>query len=73
MCRRSPRSGGPLGLVEEGDLIRVDLPARTLDVLVDTETLAIEGSRMEAASAPLSHPEPWPSTPAWSAPPNEAP
>jgi dihydroxy-acid dehydratase len=38
----SPESevGGPLGLVEEGDLIRVDLPARTLDVLVDAEVLA---------------------------------
>ena len=38
----SPESevGGPLGLVGEGDLIRVDLPARTLDVLVDAEVLA---------------------------------
>ncbi|HKY46504.1 MAG TPA: dihydroxy-acid dehydratase [Acidimicrobiia bacterium] len=38
----SPESevGGPLGLVEEGDLIRVDLPARSLDVLVDAEVLA---------------------------------
>jgi dihydroxy-acid dehydratase len=38
----SPESevGGPLGLVEEGDLVRVDLPARTLDVLVDAEALA---------------------------------
>ena len=31
--------GGPIGLVEEGDVIRVDVPARTLDVLVDEETL----------------------------------
>ncbi|HEY7823154.1 MAG TPA: dihydroxy-acid dehydratase, partial [Acidimicrobiia bacterium] len=31
--------GGPIGLVEEGDTIRVDVPARTLDVLVDEETL----------------------------------
>lgn len=31
--------GGPIGLVAEGDLIRVDVPARTLDVLVDVETL----------------------------------
>ena len=38
----SPESevGGPLGLVEEGDRIRVDLPARTLDVLVDAVELA---------------------------------
>jgi dihydroxy-acid dehydratase len=31
--------GGPIALVEEGDTIRVDVPARTLDVLVDEETL----------------------------------
>jgi len=31
--------GGPIGLVAEGDLIRVDVPSRTLDVLVDEETL----------------------------------
>jgi dihydroxy-acid dehydratase len=38
----SPESeaGGPLGLVEEGDLIRVDLPSRTLDVLVEAGVLA---------------------------------
>jgi dihydroxy-acid dehydratase len=35
--------GGPIGLVEEGDTIRVDVPARTLDVLVDDDTL--EGRR----------------------------
>ncbi|MGQ0849158.1 MAG: dihydroxy-acid dehydratase [Actinomycetota bacterium] len=32
-------AGGPLGLVEEGDRIRVDLPARLLEVIVDDETL----------------------------------
>jgi dihydroxy-acid dehydratase len=32
--------GGPIGLVEEGDTIRVDLPARRLDVMVSAETLA---------------------------------
>jgi dihydroxy-acid dehydratase len=32
--------GGPIGLVEEGDTIRVDLPARRLDVMVSDETLA---------------------------------
>ena len=31
--------GGPIGLVEEGDRIRVDLPRRTLDVLVAEEEL----------------------------------
>ncbi|HUG07333.1 MAG TPA: dihydroxy-acid dehydratase [Acidimicrobiia bacterium] len=37
--------GGPIGLVAEGDTIRVDVPARSLDVLVDEETL--EGRRKE--------------------------
>jgi len=32
--------GGPIGLVEEGDRVRVDLPGRRLDVLVDDATLA---------------------------------
>ena len=32
--------GGPIGLVAEGDRIRVDVAARTLDVLVDEDTLA---------------------------------
>jgi len=32
--------GGPIGLVEEGDRIRVDLGARRLDVLVDEAQLA---------------------------------
>ncbi len=31
--------GGPLALVEEGDTIKVDLPARRLDLLVDEQTL----------------------------------
>jgi dihydroxy-acid dehydratase len=31
--------GGPLALVAEGDLIRIDLPARRLDVVLDEETL----------------------------------
>ncbi len=31
--------GGPMALVEEGDTIRVDLPARTLDLLVDDAEL----------------------------------
>jgi dihydroxy-acid dehydratase len=31
--------GGPIGLVEEGDIIRVDVPERRLDVLVDEQVL----------------------------------
>jgi dihydroxy-acid dehydratase len=32
--------GGPLALVQTGDMIRLDVPARTLDVLVDDAELA---------------------------------
>jgi len=32
--------GGTIGLVDEGDRIRVDVPHRSLDVLVDEETIA---------------------------------
>jgi dihydroxy-acid dehydratase len=41
--------GGPIGLIEEGDLIRIDVPGRTVDMLVDDDTLA---ERRERWSAP---------------------
>jgi dihydroxy-acid dehydratase len=37
--------GGPMGLVEEGDRVRVDVSARRLDVLVDEEVLRDRASR----------------------------
>jgi dihydroxy-acid dehydratase len=37
--------GGPIGLVEEADLIRVDVPGRRLDVVVDDEILAARRAR----------------------------
>jgi dihydroxy-acid dehydratase len=37
--------GGPMAFVEEGDRIRVDVAARTLDVLVDDAVLAERASR----------------------------
>jgi len=43
--------GGPIALVEEGDIIKVDVPARSLDVLVDEATLA-ERRRMWSPKAP---------------------
>ncbi|WP_375450243.1 L-arabinonate dehydratase [uncultured Devosia sp.] len=39
VCPES-RAGGPLGLVRNGDLIRLDTDARTLDLLVDDAELA---------------------------------
>ncbi len=32
-------AGGPIALVEDGDRIRVDIPAKTIDLLVDEEVL----------------------------------
>jgi len=37
--------GGPLALVEEGDRIRIDCTARTIDLLVDDATLAARRAR----------------------------
>lgn len=41
--------GGPIGLVQEGDRIRIDIPARALDLLVDEAELA----RRRASFTPL--------------------
>lgn len=40
--------GGAIGLVEEGDRIRIDIPARRIDVLVEAKTLAKRRVAMEA-------------------------
>ncbi|HEY6873732.1 MAG TPA: dihydroxy-acid dehydratase [Geobacteraceae bacterium] len=40
--------GGPIALVEEGDRIRLDIPARRLEILVDEQTLAERRSRWQA-------------------------
>ena len=42
--------GGPMALVAEGDRIRVDLPGRRLDMLVDEETLDERRAAWEAPS-----------------------
>ena len=41
--------GGPIGLVRTGDRIRIDIPSRTLDLLVDEDEMA----RRRADFAPL--------------------
>ncbi len=38
-------AGGPIALVEESDRVRVDLPGRRLDVLVEDDVLRERGSR----------------------------
>jgi len=40
--------GGAIGLVEAGDRIRIDIPARTIELLVSDEVLATRRAAMEA-------------------------
>lgn len=40
--------GGAIALIEEGDMIRIDIPKRTIDVLLSDEELAARRQRMEA-------------------------
>jgi dihydroxy-acid dehydratase len=43
--------GGAIALIEEGDLISIDIPARSIDVLVDDATLSRRRAAMEAKGA----------------------
>jgi dihydroxy-acid dehydratase len=43
--------GGAIGLIEEGDKIRIDIPNRRIDVVVDDATLAARRQRMDAKGA----------------------
>lgn len=40
--------GGTIGLVEEGDTIEIDIPNRTINLMIDDETLSKRRSAMEA-------------------------
>jgi dihydroxy-acid dehydratase len=42
------REGGAIGLIEEGDRIRIDIPARTIDVLLDDSELERRRRAMDA-------------------------
>jgi dihydroxy-acid dehydratase len=44
--------GGPLGLVRDGDTIRVDVDARTIDLDVAAEVLAQRRASLPALTAP---------------------
>lgn len=39
--------GGPIGLVEDGDLIEIDIPARTIHLAVSDEVMAHRRAKME--------------------------
>lgn len=41
--------GGNIGLVKDGDMIRIDIPNRTIDVLVSNEELATRRAAQDAA------------------------
>ncbi|WP_025732548.1 dihydroxy-acid dehydratase [Carnimonas nigrificans] len=41
-------SGGAIGLVENGDMIRIDIPARRIDVVLSDDELAARREQMEA-------------------------
>ncbi|MGY8562346.1 dihydroxy-acid dehydratase [Paracidovorax citrulli] len=41
-------AGGTIGLVRDGDRIRIDIPARRIDVLVDEATLAVRRAEQDA-------------------------
>jgi dihydroxy-acid dehydratase len=43
--------GGAIGLVEEGDMIDIDIPNRTINLRVDAATLAARRAAMEAKGA----------------------
>jgi dihydroxy-acid dehydratase len=43
--------GGVIGLIEEGDRIRIDIPSRRIDVVVDAATLGKRRATMEARGA----------------------
>ena len=49
--------GGAIGLVEEGDRIRIDLPARTIDVVVSEETLVRRRAAMIARGVDAFRPQ----------------
>ncbi|MEQ3548916.1 dihydroxy-acid dehydratase [Pseudonocardia nematodicida] len=45
-------AGGVIGLVETGDRVRLDVRARSLELLVDAEVLAERRAKMEASERP---------------------
>ncbi|MDA8250947.1 MAG: dihydroxy-acid dehydratase, partial [Rhodospirillales bacterium] len=53
LCHISPEAadGGAIGLLEEGDRIEIDIPARSLRVVLSDEALAGRRARMEARGA----------------------
>jgi dihydroxy-acid dehydratase len=53
ICHISPEAadGGAIGLIQDGDLIRIDIPARVLRVALSDDELDERRKRMEARGA----------------------
>ncbi|AGW12739.1 dihydroxy-acid dehydratase [Megalodesulfovibrio gigas] len=49
-------SGGPIALVEEGDMISIDMPNRSIQLLVDDATLAARKAAWTPVEKPLDSP-----------------
>lgn len=47
-------AGGPIGLVEEGDLIEINIPAGVLNLLVDAEELASRKNRWKPTGSTIA-------------------
>ncbi len=47
-------AGGLIGLVEEGDLIKIDIPGRSLELLVEKSELEVRQSRWQAHPAKIT-------------------
>jgi dihydroxy-acid dehydratase len=57
-CSPEAAEGGNIGLVEDGDIIEIDIPARTIHLAVSDETLAKRRAAMEAKGADAWQPAP---------------
>jgi dihydroxy-acid dehydratase len=49
-------AGGPIALVRDGDLVRIDVAARSIDLLVDDEELTQRRAGWSSATAPVNSP-----------------
>ena len=50
-------AGGAIGLVEDGDMVRIDIPARSINVLLSDEELASRRAAMDAKGDAAWQPE----------------
>ena len=57
-CSPEAAAGGPIGLVRNGDRIRIDIPNRRIDVLVPDAELARRRTEQDALGWKPAHPRP---------------